>query len=88
MAIKDADVILLVVDATVGVTEEDARVANLLRRSGKLDEAAKQLEAAVKSAPPPSDGELAEVKVPLFLEQKIAAIEAYQHTPPSTGGTP
>ena len=35
VAIKDADVILLVVDATVGVTEEDARVANLLRRSGK-----------------------------------------------------
>jgi hypothetical protein len=44
--------------------------ADLLRRSGKLDEAAKQLEAAVKSAPPPSDAELAEVKVPLFLEQK------------------
>jgi GTPase len=34
-AIKDADVILLVVDATVGVTEEDARVAHLLRRAGK-----------------------------------------------------
>jgi GTPase len=34
-AINDADVILLVVDATVGVTEEDARVAHLLRRSGK-----------------------------------------------------
>ena len=30
-AIKDADVILFVVDATVGVTDEDARVANLLR---------------------------------------------------------
>ena len=44
--------------------------ADLLRRSGKLDEAAKQLEAAVKSAPPPSDGELVEVKVPLLLEQK------------------
>ena len=40
------------------------------RRSGKLDEAEKQLEAAVKSTPPPSDGELAEVKVPLFLEQE------------------
>ncbi len=30
-AIKDADVILFVVDATVGVTDEDARVADLLR---------------------------------------------------------
>ena len=30
-AIKDADVVLFVVDATVGVTDEDARVANLLR---------------------------------------------------------
>src|SRR4051812_29106176 len=34
-AINDADVVLLVVDATVGVTEEDDRVANLLRRSTK-----------------------------------------------------
>lgn len=30
-AIREADVVLLVVDATVGVTEEDARVARLLR---------------------------------------------------------
>jgi GTP-binding protein len=30
-AIEDADVVLFVVDATVGVTEEDARVAGLLR---------------------------------------------------------
>ena len=30
-AIKDADVVLLVVDAKVGVTDEDAQVANLLR---------------------------------------------------------
>ncbi len=30
-AIKDADVVLFVVDAKVGVTEEDAQVANLLR---------------------------------------------------------
>ncbi|MFN7152008.1 MAG: GTPase, partial [Microthrixaceae bacterium] len=30
-AISDADVVLFVVDATVGVTEEDARVAGLLR---------------------------------------------------------
>ena len=28
---RDADVVLLVVDATVGVTDEDARVAELLR---------------------------------------------------------
>jgi GTP-binding protein len=34
-AIREADVILLVVDATVGVTEEDAQVAQLLRRAGK-----------------------------------------------------
>ena len=31
-AIADAGVVLLVVDATVGITEEDARVAALLRR--------------------------------------------------------
>jgi GTPase len=34
-AIREADVILLVVDTTVGVTEADAGVAKLLRRSGK-----------------------------------------------------
>ncbi|MBV9285914.1 MAG: ribosome biogenesis GTPase Der, partial [Acidimicrobiia bacterium] len=34
-AIKEADVVLLVVDTTVGVTEEDDRVAGLLRRAGK-----------------------------------------------------
>jgi GTP-binding protein len=34
-AIKTADVILLVVDTTVGVTDEDARVAAILRRSGR-----------------------------------------------------
>jgi GTP-binding protein len=34
-AVREADVILLVVDATIGVTEEDAGVAKLLRRSGK-----------------------------------------------------
>jgi len=32
-AIREADLILLVVDVTVGVTDDDARVANLLRRS-------------------------------------------------------
>jgi GTP-binding protein len=34
-AIADAAVVLLVVDATVGVTDEDARVAARLRRSGR-----------------------------------------------------
>jgi GTP-binding protein len=34
-AIKAADVVLVVVDVTVGVTDEDERVARLLRRSGK-----------------------------------------------------
>jgi GTP-binding protein len=33
-AITSADAVLFVVDATVGVTEEDGRVAQLLRRSG------------------------------------------------------
>ncbi len=33
-AIRDADVVLFVVDATVGVTDEDARVAQLLRAGG------------------------------------------------------
>src|SRR3954454_10676410 len=34
-AMSDADVILFVVDATIGITEEDDRVAGLLRRLGK-----------------------------------------------------
>jgi GTPase len=34
-AVSDADVVLLVVDVTVGLTDEDARVAELLRRTGK-----------------------------------------------------
>jgi GTPase len=34
-AITEADLILLVVDVTVGVVEEDAQVAGLLQRSGK-----------------------------------------------------
>jgi GTP-binding protein len=34
-AIADADVVLFVVDVTTGVTEEDSRVAELLRRRGK-----------------------------------------------------
>lgn len=34
-AIAEADVILLVVDVTVGVVDEDAQVAGLLQRSGK-----------------------------------------------------
>ena len=35
LAIGEADVIVLVVDVTVGITEEDARVAALLRRSDR-----------------------------------------------------
>jgi GTPase len=34
-AMRDADVVLLVVDVTVGITEEDARVAQVLHRSDK-----------------------------------------------------
>jgi GTPase len=34
-AMKSADVVIMVVDATVGVTDEDARVARILRRSAK-----------------------------------------------------
>ena len=34
-AMQEADVVLLVVDATVGVTDEDDRVADLLRRAGR-----------------------------------------------------
>jgi GTP-binding protein len=52
-AIAEADVVLLVVDATVGVTDEDDRVAGLLRRSSKpvlvaankVDEANREAEA-------------------------------------------
>jgi GTP-binding protein len=34
-AVADADVVLFVVDVTTGVTEDDSRVAEMLRRSGK-----------------------------------------------------
>ena len=34
-AVAEADLVLFVVDVTVGITEEDGRVAELLRRSGK-----------------------------------------------------
>jgi GTPase len=34
-AVAEADVVLLIVDVTTGVTEEDSGVADLLRRSGK-----------------------------------------------------
>jgi len=34
-AVADADVVLFIVDVVTGVTEDDARVAELLRRSGK-----------------------------------------------------
>jgi GTPase len=52
-AFAEADVILLVVDATVGVVEEDARVAARLRRAGppvivavnKVDDASRESDA-------------------------------------------
>jgi GTPase len=52
-AVAEADVILLVVEATVGVVEEDARVAALLRRAGppvivavnKVDDASRESDA-------------------------------------------
>jgi GTP-binding protein len=52
-AVAEADAILLVVDATVGVVEEDARVASLLRRAGppaivvvnKVDDASRESDA-------------------------------------------
>ena len=52
-AVSEADVVLLVVDTTVGITEEDDRVAGLLRRSGrpvlvvanKADSERRELEA-------------------------------------------
>ena len=34
-AIREAEVILFVVDATVGITDEDAQVADMLRRTGR-----------------------------------------------------
>src|SRR5260370_19911702 len=34
-AVADADVILMVVDVNVGITEEDARVAHILQRSDR-----------------------------------------------------
>jgi GTPase len=52
-AVAEANVILLVVDATVGIVEEDARVAALLRRAGppvivavnKVDDASRESDA-------------------------------------------
>ncbi|HKA92590.1 MAG TPA: ribosome biogenesis GTPase Der [Acidimicrobiia bacterium] len=52
-AVATADVIVLVVDVTVGVTEEDARVASLLRGAGppvivvvnKVDDASRESDA-------------------------------------------
>ena len=35
IAVEMADAVLLVVDAQVGITETDARVVRMLRRSGK-----------------------------------------------------
>ena len=39
VAVQAADVVVLVVDATVGITDEDAAVARVLQRSGRPDDA-------------------------------------------------
>ncbi len=62
--------------------------ADLLRRLGKPAEAEKELEAAVKATPPAPASEIAEVRMPLFLEQKkyaeaIAFLEAARIDAPS-----
>ncbi len=52
-AVAQADMIVLVVDVTVGITEEDARVASLLRRAGppavivvnKVDDGSRESDA-------------------------------------------
>jgi GTPase len=52
-AVTEADVIILVVDVAVGITEEDARVASLLRRAGppvvvvvnKVDDGSRESDA-------------------------------------------
>src|SRR5439155_22755048 len=52
-AVAQADVIILVVDVTVGITEEDALVASLLRRAGtpavvvvnKVDDGSRESDA-------------------------------------------
>ncbi len=52
-AVAQADVIVLVVDVTVGITEEDARVSSLLRRAGppavivvnKVDDGSRESDA-------------------------------------------
>lgn len=51
VAIEMADVVLLVVDATVGITETDAQVVKLLRRSGKpVVLAANKVDSSVQEA--------------------------------------
>jgi hypothetical protein len=55
--------------------------ADLLRGSGKLPDAQTELDAAVKSTPPPPDAEIVEIRVPLLLDLKkfdeaVASVEA------------
>lgn len=51
VAIEMADAVLLVVDATVGITETDAQVVKLLRRSGKpVVLAANKVDSSVQEA--------------------------------------
>ena len=63
--------------------------ADLLRRLGKPAEAETQLEAAVKATPPAPAGEIAEVRIPLFLDRKkfaeaIAFLHAAKIDPPTS----
>jgi hypothetical protein len=44
--------------------------ADLLRGSGKTVEAQAELDAALKAAPAPPEAEVAEIRMPLFFEQK------------------
>ena len=55
--------------------------ADLLRRAGRLDEAAAELDAAVKADPPPPEQEVLDVRLPILAGQKkhaeaVAAIQA------------
>jgi hypothetical protein len=61
--------------------------ADLLRRLGKPAEAETQLALAIKGPQPPPDGEVAEVRIPIFLERKkfaeaIAFLQTAHVDPP------
>ena len=44
--------------------------ADLLRRANRLDEAAAELDAAVKADPPPPEHEVLDVRLPVLAGQK------------------